>query len=309
MKQSVLVVTGHPRSGTSFTASLLQSAGLHIGQKLMAPGHGNIKGFFEDLDIVGFHEAILQSQGIHPVGWTEEEDIPVDALFADTAKELVANNAAFPLWGWKDPRTTLFLDFWEQLLPNANFLLLYRAPWEVADSIYRRGDEMFGEAPELALKIWIHYNQRLLQFYDRFPDRCFVASVYNVSQQSRTFIEALNHKFNINLERPVAHLYEQSLLHTQVSDSHHPSLVNTYYPEAIKIYGEMNDREKQCGLTPDQTWHQKIQATPNPTWAFQDWIRIRRLERKVKYLQTELEKTQTALQVANPGTILTAGNL
>ena len=35
------------RSGTYFTASLLQSAGLDIDQRLMEPGNGNAKGFFE----------------------------------------------------------------------------------------------------------------------------------------------------------------------------------------------------------------------------------------------------------------------
>lgn len=302
MKQSILILAGHPRSGTSFTASFLQSAGLHIGQKLMAPGHGNVRGFFEDLDVVGFHEAVLRSCGIHHVGWTLEENIPVPAEFRERAKELVAGNALLPIWGWKDPRTTLFLDFWEQLLPDANFLLLYRAPWEVADSIYRRGDEMFTEEPDLALKIWMHYNQRLLQFYDRFPDRCLVASVYNVSQQATTFVEVLNTKFNLSLARPAANLYEHALLQTQVSDSYHPSLINAHFPEAIKIYQALNAREEQQGLLPDRAWQQKMQTTLAPSWAFQDWIRMRRLERKVKHLQTELEKAQAEINTLNGGT-------
>jgi len=305
MKQSILVIAGHPRSGTSFTASLLQSAGLHIGQKLMAPGHGNVKGFFEDLDIVGFHEAVLRSQGIHPVGWTVEENIAVEPEFLAQAQEILANNALNQVWGWKDPRTTLFLNFWEQLLPEANFLLLYRAPWEVADSIYRRGDELFVEEPELAIKIWISYNQRILQFYDKFPDRCLIASVYNVSQQSAAFIRALNTKFNLNLESP-ADLYEQSLLHTQVSESYHPSLVNAYFSEALKIYRELNARETQCGLIPDESWQQKIQTNLEPSWPFQDWIRIRRLERKVKHLQTELDKAQAEANNINSGKIVNA---
>ena len=260
----------------------------------MAPGHGNVRGFFEDLDVVGFHEAILRSRSIHPVGWTTEKNIPVEEMFLDKAKELIGNNAAIPVWGWKDPRTTLFLDFWEQLLPEANFLLLYRAPWEVADSIYRRGDEMFVEEPDLAIKIWISYNQQLLEFYNKFPHRCFIASVYNISEKASAFIDALNNKFNVNLEKP-ADLYEQSLLHTQVSESYHPSLVNAYFPEALKIYQQLNVLEVQQGLEPNQNWQQTIQENLDPAWAFQDWIRIRRLERKVKHLQTELEKAQAEI--------------
>ncbi len=306
MKNSVLVITGHPRSGTSFTASLLQSAGLHIGQKLMAPGHGNIRGFFEDLDVVGFHEAVLRSHHLHPVGWTTEKNISVEPVFIEKAKELIKNNALNSIWGWKDPRTTLFLNFWEHQLPEANFLLLYRAPWEVADSIYRRGDEMFVEDPALALKIWISYNQELLRFYHQFPNRCFIASVYNVSQHSATFIESLNSKFNLNLDQPAADLYEQSLLETQVSDSYHPSLVNTFYPEAIQIYEALNNLEANQGLAPNLNWKQNIQANLNPNWAFQDWMRIRRLERKVKHLQTDLEKAQETINNLNSSEIMRA---
>ncbi|MDQ4141001.1 MAG: sulfotransferase [Bacteroidota bacterium] len=295
MKNSTLIITGHPRSGTSFSAALLQSAGLHIGQKLMAPGHGNIRGFFEDLDVVDLHEAILSAQGIHPVGWTLEESIQVDELFRRKANELIANNSTSPVWGWKDPRTTLFLDFWEQLLPEANFLFLYRAPWEVADSIYRRGDEMFKEEPELAIKIWIYYNQKLLQFYDKFPDRCFVASVYNVSHHSAEFINLLNKKFKINLDSPQDSLYEKSLLHTQVSDLHHPQLIQRFYPTAIQIYQELNSRERANGLKPDQSWQQKFQDTTDAIGAFRDWISLRQLERKVKNLQSDLEKAQIQL--------------
>ena len=267
--QSVLVITGNPRSGTSFTASLLQSAGLHIGKNLMAGGHGNVRGFFEDLEVVNFHEEVLRSQNIHPVGWTLEANIPVEDSFLHKARELIASHAPDPLWGWKDPRTTLFLDFWAQLLPSAYFLLLYRAPWEVADSIYRRGDEMFEEHPELALKIWIHYNQQLLQFYDRLPHRCLVASVYNVSRHPADFITALNQKFNLNLQQP-ADLYEQSLLHTQVSGSYHPGLIKLHFPEALTIYQELNAREKLNHLIPDQTWQQNIPENPDPAPAFRD---------------------------------------
>ena len=60
---SVIAVTGMHRSGTSLVASLLQSAGINIGQRLMNAGEGNVKGHFEDLDLVEFHESILKSPG------------------------------------------------------------------------------------------------------------------------------------------------------------------------------------------------------------------------------------------------------
>ena len=65
--QCTIVITGMHRSGTSLTASLLQSAGLNLGDRLMeATATGNpLKGYFEDLDFVEFHaNTCCRSQGI-----------------------------------------------------------------------------------------------------------------------------------------------------------------------------------------------------------------------------------------------------
>lgn len=67
-KQAIFAIAGMHRSGTSFTASLLQSAGLDIGKRLVEADHGNVKVFFENRDFLEFHERVLRSQGINDVG-------------------------------------------------------------------------------------------------------------------------------------------------------------------------------------------------------------------------------------------------
>ena len=121
-----LIITGMHRSGTSLTASLLQSSGVNIGDRLMGRDTGNNKGHFEDLDFVNFHQQVLESQDINPAGWTEQQQIKVPRQYLAAAKSLLAARQDLPLWGWKDPRTTLFLDFWSDLLPDAKYILLYR---------------------------------------------------------------------------------------------------------------------------------------------------------------------------------------
>ncbi len=297
MKNVTVIIAGMPRSGTSFTASVFQRAGLDLGQKLMAPGHGNVKGFFEDLDVVAFHESVLRSQGVHPVGWTLRDDIPVPEPFVSRARAYVDRQSASDQWGWKDPRTTLFLDFWAGLLPDARFLLVYRAPWEVVDSIYRRGDELFAEEPELAIRVWQHYNRLLLGFYDRYPERCLVASVYSVAGQTEALIEAANTRFHTRLVPPPHELFEQSLLRTGASaDAYRPALVGQYFPEALALYGELNAREKACGLVPTPFAAPLPRANPVIAGTFGDWHAVRQLENKVKRLRSELEQVQAQLQ-------------
>ena len=49
MKTTALIIAGMHRSGTSLTASLFQSLGVNIGEKLLGPELGNIRGHFEDI--------------------------------------------------------------------------------------------------------------------------------------------------------------------------------------------------------------------------------------------------------------------
>ena len=289
IKQSILVVTGMHRSGTSLTASLLQSAGLDIGQNLVGPANGNVKGFFENQDFLEFHEMVLRSQEINDVGWTLQEQIDVEEQYVEKAKEIIYESSRSPIWGWKDPRTTLFLDFWLGLLPNANFLLIYRSPWEVVDSLYRRGDHIFFEHPELAVQIWMHYNQKLLAFYNQFSERCLLVSVYSIANQTQSFINAINAKFQVNLGSPASDIYEQSLFNTKVSDAHRATIIAHYFPQARDIYQELNTREEKIDQAPDLSWLEKIKSSPDRSWAFQDWVNIRHLERQVKNLRSELE--------------------
>ena len=58
-----IIITGMHRSGTSLVASLLQEAGLSIGERLLGPSAGNRKGHFEDVDFVELHEDILADNG------------------------------------------------------------------------------------------------------------------------------------------------------------------------------------------------------------------------------------------------------
>ncbi len=66
MPSQILIVTGMHRSGTSLLASILQSAGVRIGQELLAPDPRNKRGFFEDVDIYRFHEQALFRRGTTP---------------------------------------------------------------------------------------------------------------------------------------------------------------------------------------------------------------------------------------------------
>ncbi|MFM6397676.1 sulfotransferase family protein, partial [Planktothrix sp.] len=216
-EQTVFIITGMHRSGTSLTASILQSAGVHIGRRLMESTEFNQKGYFENLDFFEFHLDAFRSQGVNIDGWTLQDNLEIKEEFVDRAKELIEQNALSAVWGWKEPRTTLFLEFWAKLLPEAKFLLIYRSPWEVADSLYRRQDEIFQTQPELAIKYWQHYNQKILNFYNQEQHRCLLTNLHTIIQNQTAYIDTINQKFNVELSYPAPTAYDPSLLKTEIS--------------------------------------------------------------------------------------------
>ncbi|MEB3279448.1 MAG: sulfotransferase [Lyngbya sp.] len=286
-KSSVLILTGMHRSGTSLATALLQSSGLHIGRKQLNKNKYNPKGYFENVDFLNFHQAVLQSQEIVSEGWTLQENLEVEEQYIEQARTIIAQNAISSMWGWKDPRTTLFLNFWAKLLPEAKFLLVYRSPWEVVDSLYRRGDETFDQQPELAVKLWLHYNQKIINFYNQYPSRCILSNISTIVKDPKQYIESINQKFGTRLGTPGEDVYESSLFQSYSQDSHRPTVIDYYFSEAIEMYQELEARSWQPDENLDLSWRDRIKSSPYRAWVFQDWMELRRVESLYKSLQAD----------------------
>ena len=299
-KPSVFIVTGMHRSGTSLTASLFQKVGVDIGKKLVGPAVGNVKGHFENVDFVEFHKSVLRSHGIDELGCTLDKTIPVAGEFVEIAKKLIADNQETNKhWGWKDPRTALFWDFWLNLLPQANFICVYRSPWEVVDSLYRRGtDVSLLHNPEMAVKMWIHYNQQVLELHKHFPDRCLLANVYPIGNTPEFFIDRVNDKFNVNLGAIPADNFEESLLVNDIVKSHRPSLIEKYFPEALELYQVLETQAGNLGSESKLAIDRVIHFPASPVWPFEDWLKIRLLEKQQKTSNSELKQWQEQFQQA-----------
>ncbi len=164
-----VMVVGMHRSGTSFLTGSLQQAGLELG-KFSAWNPHNLKGNRENLDIVAFNDAVLSARGyawdkppVARVEWTEQE--------REQARALIADFTGDRRWGFKDPRSLLLVEGWQELIPDLRFVGIFRHPTAVAQSLHARG----GMPEEQALALWAAYNARLLALYRQqpFPLLCF----------------------------------------------------------------------------------------------------------------------------------------
>jgi GT2 family glycosyltransferase/glycosyltransferase involved in cell wall biosynthesis len=128
----------------------------------MPPQADNPEGFWEHLGFVAVNDELLSELG---GAW----DLPpeADENFAESRLDplrmkaglLIEGFRSADLWGWKDPRNSLTLPFWQDLLPGLKTLIVVRNPLEVAHSMRERN----GTSYSFGLRLWEIYNQRLLQ--------------------------------------------------------------------------------------------------------------------------------------------------
>jgi GT2 family glycosyltransferase len=204
---SPVIIAGMHRSGTSLVASYLNRLGVHVGDRLWEANRQNLKGYFEDADFVELQWRMLEDAtaagdgGHRDWGWTESERLDRGrfAAHAEAARTLISARAGRPgLWGWKDPRTSILLDFWDELLGGqARYVFVYRFPWEVADSMQRTGGGTFLNHPEYAPRMWAFYNRHLLDFQRRHPDRVLLASSNAVIREPGRFVALLHEKLGL----------------------------------------------------------------------------------------------------------------
>jgi glycosyltransferase involved in cell wall biosynthesis len=245
-KTTTIIVTGMHRSGTSLSASILQSCGVNMGEHLIGKAIGNEKGHFEDLDIVDFHKEALISQGLEMNGLTLVTQIPVVENLYHSAETLIKARLKNPLWGWKDPRTSLFLDFWDSLLPNAYYVIVYRAPWEVIDSLYRRGtDEVIWKNPEIAAEIWKNYNSRILEFCKKHSDKCLLINVSRIIDDPSQLISGIYYKFGIQLSMSESQLVDKDIFKVDSTYSEIPAFLQSRFPDIIELYADLENSAQQ----------------------------------------------------------------
>lgn len=137
ISSKVLIIAGMHRSGTSLTANWLAHCGLHVGDELLKRETDNPTGHYEDLSFLHLHVDILRANGTDFLV-ADDRRLDVSPDQQARARALVESRADHSQWGWKDPRTALFLDLWRGLVPQAKVLVVYRHYAHVADSLLRR---------------------------------------------------------------------------------------------------------------------------------------------------------------------------
>jgi hypothetical protein len=249
-----LVIAGMHRSGTSLVTGLLARAGLHVGSRILQAGASNPRGFHEDQDFVDFHEKALRDRG---------QTILVDAGFrfeatADEmarARRLIEDRGSRPVWGWKDPRTSLFLEFWDSLLDAKGYLFLYRHPVEVAFSLLRRGEPGMAALAE-GVEAWTLYNRAIKGFSERHPGRFVLCEARTAVARYGSLLDLLNRRFGLALQGGQADAdaaFRPGEFQALTMREDLAAAFGRLYPESAALYAELDaaaDMPASAGAVP-----------------------------------------------------------
>ncbi|NRR91017.1 sulfotransferase [Winogradskyella undariae] len=142
MKNNILLIVGMHRSGTSLVSQWINACGLNLGDELHAASQYNIKGYYEDLDFLNFHKKVLNEINSDPSGHESLDKIDNIILKDDHLDEIRGIISEKSLkreqWGWKEPRTCLFLKYYLEIIDNPKFLVVYRDVTSVVNSLMKR---------------------------------------------------------------------------------------------------------------------------------------------------------------------------
>jgi hypothetical protein len=242
MNPKVLIIAGMHRSGTSLVTQWLQRCGLSIGKTLFPADVGNLDGHFEDTDFLDIHRRFLKSRYCPDTGFIYDH---IPALSHQEKKELkaliTAKDQQHGQWGWKDPRTCLFLETYHELIPSACYLFIIRDFRATVNSMLAREykvhikkfntkkglsrlkwvlfkkktiEEMYVLNAENFLRIWIHYYEQIIQAIRKLPrGRCFFVRFTSLIQDDTDTFDHLTNQWEFLLNHiPFNQVYKKELL-------------------------------------------------------------------------------------------------
>jgi len=221
-----VAVLGMHRTGTSVLARGLESLGVSLGDDFLDTKPDNPTGYWEDRNIVGFNERVLEVFGLkwESVAYIEDaqwEQPELEAIRADAVEYIREKFGACPLWGFKDPRTVRLLPFWASVFPlikvEESYLVVIRNPLSVASSLLERQ----GMDAATSHSLWLLY---MVPYLGRIANKPFVITDYDLFmaeplRQLERITQTLDlpraEETDARVEDFVANFIDPGLRHTQ----------------------------------------------------------------------------------------------
>jgi hypothetical protein len=241
MTPKTIVICGMHRSGTSLATQWLYRSGLFVGDRLFPPGPANPDGHFEDMDFLELHEKFLAKRKFPKTGFISDNIV----LTRDEKKEIETliekKKREHNQWGWKEPRTCLFLDVYRDILQEACYFIIVRDFNSTVNSMLSRDHkfliekisrkkglsrvkwslfksmteiEFYKKYAEEYLKIWINYYEKIINHVHSIPSaRLVVTDIKSLLQRDEQIFNRVTQQWDLSLRYlPFTGIYKESLV-------------------------------------------------------------------------------------------------
>ncbi len=195
-KTNNCLILGSGRSGTSMMAGILHDAGYFLGDNLYPARDSNPKGFFENAEINGINERILEHYDniifkfMQSITKKSSVYAPTEgqrwlSLVSERKKinyinENIVNRIKEAVkihpFGYKDPRFSYTLGVWKNYLPkNTKYIVMFRDPSVTVNSIIKEcsSSEYLHNLKinyDIAMKTWSNMYKHILKNYEGDED-------------------------------------------------------------------------------------------------------------------------------------------
>lgn len=196
-----VAVCGMHRSGTSLFARFLHVSGVDMGERLHVDLRTNPYGHYEDEDFLTLQRQEL-ARAFGGEDYRVAEPFEPSERFRSEARALLERRSGTTTrWGWKDPRTTLFLDHWLEELPGLQVVALLREPRGVLDSLARRTRSTWSPRRKgHLLRVYAHHNEELARVARRVPERLRIVPLEPLIARPEPFLAELSAFLGLSLE-------------------------------------------------------------------------------------------------------------
>lgn len=193
-----ILVVAHPSAQAQQVFDLLKAAGV---QEALPSRR-------EQLSAQALTETLLKAHGLQ---WsngqvpTSIESVQASPMWQSLVLDLVLGNMEQPLWAWLDPQAVHLLDFWQQQSAHTVFMLVYDDIHNIYQQCLQSGAEASPESINAKVQSWVAYNEALLQFHLRNPERSFLVHAKQVAQSAQSYVQQINQRVAAPLQLAAGH--------------------------------------------------------------------------------------------------------
>lgn len=179
-----IVVVGHPLSGFEDVGSLLNRCGMQAAEPSQREG----------LSPADIGATLLKAHRVTPLNALQAHGaihpLQPGPIWQSLALDLLLGNINHDLWGWSDPQAVYLLDYWKSLDPQLAFMLVYDTPEDlIARAFDNPAVPCTPETLQVAVDNWQAYNEALLHFYHRNPQRCMLVHAAQVRESAADYLQ------------------------------------------------------------------------------------------------------------------------